>query len=457
MWAMAPRGDAVDQGNPEGEKYGKGKLQGGIEAMIGFRPPTEVTLMPDPFADLLLRLRQEAGRTQEEQAEAINAVSGRDTMTRREISRYENFENIPTNHTIGHIAAACGVPFEELQREAKAARARKRKGHADAGEEQDAVKRRTLLGSATIGVSVAAEPWGRLAFALSKGAKIDSPAAAALIDRAAELHVQELNLSARRLQKTVESHLDAITAALPRAGDHEGALTIAAGETAALAGWVAWDLGEHDKANAYYKVTSQCAAAAGHPPLRALALTYSSYGALTPKAKMEFLSQAANDVRGHGNATAAAWVLGRRAEEAAAAGDEVGALRALDRARFAYDFADHASEQAWVRFVTPYRMDSLALSVYGQLRRPELTSTADTAVDRLGDGLPDGGVVVLGDLASALLRGGDVDQGVYVSRQFVAAAKAKPNTMGKERASTIASSLPDSEQELGRHLRKFAS
>lgn len=435
----------------------RGKLEGGIEAMIGFRPPTEVTLMPDPFADLLLRLRQEAGRTQEEQAEAINAVSGRDTMTRREISRYENFENIPTNHTIGHIAAACGVPFEELQREAKAARARKRKGHADAGEDQDAVKRRTLLGSATIGVSVAAEPWGRLAFALSKGTKIDSLAAAGLIERAAELHVQELNLSARRLQKTVESHLDAITAALPRAGEHEGALTIAAGETAALAGWVAWDLGEHDKANAYYKVTSQCAAAAGHPPLRALALTYSSYGALTPKAKMEFLSQAANDVRGHGNATAAAWVLGRNAEEAAAAGDEVGALRALDRARFAYDFADHTSEQAWVRFVTPYRMDSLALSVYGQLRRPELTSTADTAVNRLGDGLPDGGVVVLGDLASALLRGGDVDRGVYVSRQFVAAAQAKPNTMGKERASTIASSLPDNEQELGRHLRKFAS
>lgn len=413
--------------------------------------------MPDPFADLLLRLRQEAGRTQEEQAEAINAVSGRDTMTRREISRYENFENIPTNHTIGHIAAACGVPIEELLREAKAARARKGKGHVDAGEDQDAVKRRTLLGSATIGVSVAAEPWERLAFALSKGTKIDSPAAAALIDRAAELHVQELNLSARRLQKTVESHLDAITAALPRAGEHEGALTIAAGETAALAGWVAWDLGEHDKANAYYKVTSQCAAAAGHSPLRALALTYSSYGALTPKAKMEFLSQAANDVRGHGNATAAAWVFGRRAEEAAAAGDEVGALRALDRARFAYDFADHTSEQAWVRFVTPYRMDSLALSVYGQLRRPELTSTADSAVDRLGDGLPDGGVVVLGDLASALLRGGDGDQGVYVARQFAAAAQAKPNTMGKERAAAIAALLPDSEHELAVHLRRFAS
>lgn len=33
--------------------------------------------------------------------------------------------------------------------------------------------------------------------------------------------------------------------------------------TAALAGWVAWDLGEHDKVDAYYKVTSQCATTAG--------------------------------------------------------------------------------------------------------------------------------------------------------------------------------------------------
>ncbi|MFD8212245.1 helix-turn-helix transcriptional regulator [Streptomyces sp. NPDC059697] len=107
------------RGIQRGKNLSRGETGGGIEAMIGFRPPTEVTLMPDPFADLLLRLRQDSGRTQEEQAEAINAVSGRDTLTRREISRYENFENIPTNHTIGHIAAACGVPFEELQREAK--------------------------------------------------------------------------------------------------------------------------------------------------------------------------------------------------------------------------------------------------------------------------------------------------------------------------------------------------
>ncbi|MDX2967009.1 transcriptional regulator, partial [Streptomyces acidiscabies] len=54
-------------------------------------------------------------------------------------------------------------------------------------------------------------------------------------------------------------------------------------------------------------------------------------------------------------------------------------------------------------------------------------------------------------------RGGDIDQGVYVSRQFVAAADARPNTMGRDRAHTIASRLPDSERELARHLLQFAA
>lgn len=65
----------------------------------------------DPFAELLRQLRRNADRSQDEQADAINAASGRATVTRREVSRYENGENVPTNHTLGHIAVACGVPL----------------------------------------------------------------------------------------------------------------------------------------------------------------------------------------------------------------------------------------------------------------------------------------------------------------------------------------------------------
>jgi transcriptional regulator with XRE-family HTH domain/phage tail protein X len=378
-------------------------------------------------------------------------------MTRREINRYEHGGNIPTNHTLAHIAVACGLSPQYLQREAAAARARRRNARR-AGEDQDAVKRRTftLLGGAVVGAA-AAEPWERLAHAISKGKRVDSEAAAALVDHACALHVSEGHLTAQELQDEVEAHLDAITTALPRAGENERTLMIAAGETAALAGWVAWDLNDHPRARAFYKVTVECAEAVGHPPLRALARAYASYGADTPDKAAALLAQAANDVRGPGNATASAWIYGRLAEEAASAGDDANALRALDRARFAYDLADHTAEQAWVRFVTPYRMDSLALSVYGQLGRQELTATANQAMARLGSELPESGVVVLGDLASALLRGGDLDQGVYVSHQFAAAVEARPNTMGRARAQTVATQLPDKERELAHALQQLAA
>lgn len=411
----------------------------------------------DPFGQLLLQLRMEAGRTQEQQAAAINTVSGRDTMTRREISRYENGENVPTTHTITHIAVACGLPPAQLQREAVAARARRRNSAGQEEQESDEMERRKLIGGAVIGAAVASEPWGRLALALAKGSRVDAHTADALVKRASALHISENHLTARQLQGHVEAHLDAITAVLPHALDHERELSIAAGETAALAGWIAWDLGDHPAARSYYQVTAECAAAAGHPPLRALALAYASYGAAGPVRRLELLAQAVAHVRGPGNATAAAWIHARHAEEAAAIGDVTAALRALDRARTAYDYADHTAEQAWVQFMTPARMDSLVLSVYGQLAHPELAEAADAATRRLGSELSDAGVVILGDLAAALLAGGDIDQGVHVARQFAAAADARPNTMGRARALNVADQLPDRERELATHLRACAA
>ncbi|WP_251065076.1 helix-turn-helix domain-containing protein [Streptomyces sp. ISL-44] len=373
-------------------------------------------------------------------------------MTRREISRYENGENVPTTHTLAHIAVACGLPPEQLQREAAAARARRRDPAGREEQELDDMERRKLIGGAVVGAAVASEPWGRLAFALAKGRRVDADAAGALVKRASALHVSENHLTARQLRGHVEAHLDAITAALPHAPDHEKDLSIAAGETAALAGWIAWDLGDHAAARSYYRVTADCADAVGHPPLGALALTYASYGADRPTRRLELLAQAVAHVRGRGNATAAAWIHARHAEEAAAIGDETAALCALDRARTAYEYADHTAEQAWVQFMTPARMDSLVLSVYGQLAHPGLAEAADAATRRLGGELSDAGVVILGDLAAALLAGGDIDQGVHVARRFAAAADARPNTMGRARARNVADRLPGRERELAAQL-----
>lgn len=424
---------------------------------MGEHRPTGATLVSsNAFGQLLLRLRLEAGRTQEQQAEAINTVSGRETMTRREISRYENGENIPTGHTVAHIAVACGLSPDQLKREAAAARAQRRKSPVK--QELDDMKRRTMLGAGPlIGAALASEPWGRLTHALNRGSQLDSRSAETLAERAGALHISENHLTAQQLQRNVVVHLDAITTALAQSRAHEKELSIAAGETAALAGWLAWDLGDQQSARCYYQVAADCARVAGHPPLRALTLAYASYGASTPARRIELLADAAKHVRGPGNATAAAWVHGRHAEELAAVGETTPALRALDRARTAYDYADPTAEQTWVRFMSPARMDSLALSVLGELAHPELNEAARAATQRLGSDLPDAGVVILGDLAAALLKGSDTEHGMHVVRKFVAAATARPNTMGRARALAIAGQLPDRERDLAAQLRVLAA
>ncbi|WP_369776313.1 helix-turn-helix transcriptional regulator [Streptomyces sp. R33] len=411
----------------------------------------------DPFGELLAKLRRRAGRTQEQQVDAIHAVSGRNAMTRRELSRYENNETIPTTPTIRDMAAAYGMLAEDLLQEAQHARARRRRDRAALDERDDQnVKRRTLLEGAVVVAAGSAEPWTRLTHAISGAGGIDEQATRVLVDETRRLHTSEMQVEAAHLRYRVNTHLDAITSVLPRAGRQQQALTIAAGETAALAGWLAWDLGDHRTARSYYQVAAECSSAAGHPPLRALSLAYTSYGCV-PNEAITLLREAEQCVRGPGHATAAAWIHARHAEEAARLGDELQALRALDRARIAYEYADHTAEEAWVQFMTPSRRDSLVLSVYGQLRHPELLDAANEATQRLGDDLSDAGVVVLGDLAVAHLQGGSREQGVHVVQEFATAAAARTTTMGRSRASAIASLLPTSERDLAEHLKELAA
>ncbi|WP_424216981.1 helix-turn-helix transcriptional regulator (plasmid) [Streptomyces sp. BI20] len=412
--------------------------------------------MPEQFGALLRSLREQAERTQDQQADAVNLLSGRPTTTRREISRYEQGETIPTRHSLVPITASFGLPPGALDQEAAAARARRRAAR-EHREGDDDMRRRTAItgGAALIGTALTSTPWDRLAHALARGSSIDQTTADTLVGRAAQLHVAELDLPAVALRADVETHLDTITAALPRAGTHERALVVAAGETAALAGWLAWDLGDRHAATGYYGVTMHCAARAGHPPLRALALGYTSYGATTPGEALEALAEAARHVRGPGNATAAAWIYGRYAEEAAHT-DPTAALCALDRARTVYDFADN-TEAAWVRFMTPARVDALTLSVYGLLGRPELATTAAEATRRLGHDRAESGVVILGDLALALLRGGRAEEGAEVAHEFATAAGTRPTAMGRTRAGLLATAVPTNRGGLAERLHALAA
>ncbi|WP_158812954.1 transcriptional regulator [Streptomyces rimosus] len=292
----------------------------------------------------------------------------------------------------------------------------------------------------------AAEPWGRLAAALS-GGNVDAKTSGQLVGATAKLYADEEHVPAPLLSARIITHLDAVTSVIPRAGRHRPALIITAGETAALAGWAAWDRGEYETAAHYYRTVRDAAKETGHRPLDALALAYASYAAGSPARAAQMLGEAQECVSGPGYATAHAWTAAREAEERARAGAGDAAVRALERARTAYQFATPGTEQPWVRFLRPARLDSMAVSTYTRLRHSEAVVQADRSVERLDTGNPKVNVAVLCDAAMAHLTTGDGEHGVDLARQALDTALAHNYagvTMVDVRMRELRRALPDS-------------
>lgn len=69
------------------------------------------------FGAYLARLRRDAHKSQRQLAAMLCAVSGTQSLTRNEISRWERGERIPESR-LPFIAEVLGVPVGELERAA---------------------------------------------------------------------------------------------------------------------------------------------------------------------------------------------------------------------------------------------------------------------------------------------------------------------------------------------------
>lgn len=230
---------------------------------------------------------------------------------------------------------------------------------------------------------------------------------------------------------------------LPTAGARRAQLLVAAGESAALAGWLAFDMADLPTARRYYDLATRAGRAAGHPPVQALVLAYTSYAVDNPTTARGMLRAAQQQLCTPGTATARAWVSAREAEESAAIGDREGALRALERAQTAYDYADPAQEQAWVRFFSRARLDSMAVAAYARLDHPDLADVATAALAALRPDDQKVRAVILGDVATAYTARGDYDQGAAVARDALAVTLESEATLGRQRLAALAAGLPD--------------
>ncbi|MFK0179994.1 helix-turn-helix domain-containing protein [Streptomyces xanthochromogenes] len=411
----------------------------------------------EDVGELLRRLRFEDGRTQAEIAEACGRLAADSAMSGQDVSRFERGVRVPGRPARFRLAAVYGVDPDLLHRAAALSRTKRRRT-AEAGKaltvgvdipsfegtygtEVDSVRRRQFLGAAAVGAGAVAEPWGRLAHALSGQGRPDGDSVSIMARRSADLFDAETQKPASQVYGDLLAQVNTLSLLIDSATNPRPFVALA-GETAALAGWVAYDLGDSAAAAGYYDVARRAARESGEPAVLALVMAYESYAATDPRQAAGMLAAAQQYVRGPGAATARAWLSAREAEERATAGDRDGALRAIERAHAVFDYANPTGEQPWVKFFSQARLDSMTVATYGRLGHPELGRVSDAALAALTPDDLKVRAVILGDVATAYVVQGEFERGAEVAREALTVTRQGEATLGRQRLGALAARLP---------------
>jgi transcriptional regulator with XRE-family HTH domain/tetratricopeptide (TPR) repeat protein len=202
------------------------------------------------------------------------------------------------------------------------------------------------LGAVTgFAASVALEPWQRLMAALRQPSRVDRQTIAELEHVTASLEGLESQVSPRALLGPVVGHLNTVAALLQGSVGLtlRRQLCSVAGETAGLAGWLAWDLEDRRAAGAYFRAGIEAAQEAEDRPLGAYLVGSSCVQPAyreRPHARLRRLqSRTAGFAAGDANPSTRAWLVTLEAEAHALAGNEAASLRALDQAERIMDAA----------------------------------------------------------------------------------------------------------------------
>ena len=372
----------------------------------------------------LRRARRALGLSQADFAHALQRA-GWASCDRRTIQRYESGAiTNPRYLSQRALSAVTMLPFEEL-------------GFPPEEEEEQDVNRRQLLTLTATGLmtGIGAEPFDRLNFVLQNHRAPDAAIVDHLEVTTAGLFDEEELVPGCALPAKIDEHVNLLTLMVSNARDPRlrRRLTIAAGEACALAGWVAYDIGDTGQARKWWDTASTAAKAVDDGPLGALVLTYLSYllgDQGDSRGAWQALDAASKHVRDRDQATARAWISARQAEEAATLGD-ASALFSLDRAMTVMDYAQPGG-RPWVRFFDNARLGALGIATYAKLGHPELGPAADAVLRSVREDAKTRGII-LADVASAQIKRGDLDQGYDLAEQALHAVDQSETIVGRQR------------------------
>jgi transcriptional regulator with XRE-family HTH domain len=328
----------------------------------------------------------------------------------------------------------------------------------EAGEDATDRRQALQLGASTLLTAALGclgdEPFDRLAFAV-EAQRCDETTVAHLEALTAELFTREELVPADVLREELARQVDLLARLIPTGATQSlrTRLAIAAAEAAALAGWVAYDLGNPARATSYWQAGLKAGHFAGDGPSTALTMAYASYHLCEDgnhAHARQLLDEAGRHLHATEHTAALAWVTARTAEEHAHLGlPTAGPM--LDRAATLLDTNDGHLGRAWTHFFDQARLGAMTIAVHARLDLPDL----DTAVtDVLHRARADAKThaVILGDLATAQLTRGDLDQACDTAQQALRVTIGAHATLGRQRLTALIPTLNASDSPAAKDL-----
>jgi transcriptional regulator with XRE-family HTH domain len=312
------------------------------------------------FGETLARLRRCSGKSQTRLAEVLCELSGRSTVTRHEISRYERGVRLPGAFWLPYLAEALGVSVATLERAMATGRLPEEFTNDLGG----------TLGRFELPGDLCGSP------SIRRGRQIGHHEVNDLAGRVHGLRLADDVLAGGDLIAPAFRELDGAISLYRESRHTEGvgrALLAQTGELAQIGGWIASDAGQHQQADRTYRLGISAAREAGD-----LALVGNLAGSLAYQLSNTgredegvVLAQAALHEAGpHAHPTARALYLDRIAWAQAQVGDSQAAMRALGRAHEALTEDSPDEAPRWAYWVSPEELQVMDARVYTELHRP---------------------------------------------------------------------------------------
>jgi hypothetical protein len=212
-----------------------------------------------------------------------------------------------------------------------------------------------------------------------------------------------------------------------------------------LTGWLLFDLGRGNDATNAWRSTLKIAKETSDGALAACTLGYWSYlpasrNDTAPAARL--LQQAKEYVPGASAPATRSWLAAREAEELTRLGDETGALRAVERALTAFDFAHPRSERPWTAFFSASRLGSMTVSAYTTLHHRDAATAADSLLTSLSPMENKVRAIVLSGLTINAAQTNDYDRAATLLPDAIELTTRTETTLAEQRLLALAATLP---------------